>query len=84
MVFAGSTVRVSKVFTLVAQRVHASLLVDVQPARVVHRNRGLRWHVRVRLIQGPVARLVYRPESGEVCEEFGHQRFVQYGTVNTV
>lgn len=72
VILAGPAVRVAKVFALVAQRVHAPLLIDKQPAGIVHCQRGLSGHVRVGLVQQPVAALVYRPERGEVNEKFWH------------
>jgi len=84
VVFAGSAVRVGKVPALVAQRVYASLLIDVQPARVEHRERVLGGHVRVGLVQRPVARLVYRPERREVYVQVRDHRLVEHRAVDAV
>lgn len=84
MIFAGSAVRVGKVPALVAQRVYAPLLIDVQAAGVVHRQRVLGGHVRISLVERPVARLVYRPKRREVYVQVRNDRVVEYRTVDAV
>lgn len=84
MVIARSAVRVGEVLALVAQRVDAPLLIDVQSAGIEDRQGRLRGYELVGLVEQPVARLEYRPERREVDEQLRHQRFVEYGAVNAV
>lgn len=84
VVLAGSTVCVREIFALVAQRVHAPLLVDVQPTWVVDRQWWLGGHERVGFVQQLITRLVYRPKRREVNEWLWHQWFVEHGPVNAI
>lgn len=76
--------REAEVFALVAQRIHAPLLVDVQSGGVVDGEGGLRGYVRVGLVERPIACLVYRPERREVYEQLRHLRFIEHGAVDAV
>jgi len=76
--------REAEVFTLVAQRVHAPLLVDVQSGGVVDGEGGLRGHERVSLVEWPIACFVYRPERREVYEQLWHLRFIEHGAIDAV
>jgi len=84
VVIASPAMRGTKVFTLVAQRIHTPLLVDVQSAGVEDCEGGLCGHKRVGLVERPVACFVYRPEGREVNEQLRHLRFVEHGTVDAV
>lgn len=84
VVIACSAMREAEVSALVAQRVHAPLLVDVQSGRVVDGEGGLRGYERVGLVERPIARFVYRPERREVYEQLRHLRFIEYGAVDAV
>lgn len=84
MVIAGSAMCDAEVSTLVAQRVHAPLLVDVQSGRVVDSEGGLRGYERVGLIERPIACFVYRPERSEVDEQLRHLRFFEHSAVDAV
>jgi len=84
VVIACSAMRETEVSALVAQRVHAPLLVDVQSGRVVDGERGLRGYERVGLVERSIACFVYRPERREVNEQLRHLRFVEYGAVDAV
>jgi len=76
--------REAEVSALVAQRVHAPLLVDVQSGRVVDGEGGLRGHEPVGLVERPIAFFVYLPERREVYEQLRHLRFIEYGAVDAV
>jgi len=84
VVITGSAMREAEVFTLVAQRIHAPLLVDVQSGGVVDGEGGLRGHERVGLVERPITCFVYRPERREVYEQLRHFRFIEHGAVDAV
>lgn len=73
VVIARSAMRVAEVFALVAQRVDAPLLIDVQSTGVEDCQGRLCWYKLVVLVEQPITRLVNCPECREVDEQLWHQ-----------